>query len=153
MGSMPSLDETIELVKEYSDKYRHPRLEPFLISEKYALFPTEEESSSKKHWPNTYPYATKQGVYLMCSDNLDLLYVGKVSMNNTFGSRFSSYFSYESDGKTCKLKHEDNWSQKPHYLVNIAVEEDKSFEAPALEEFLIKKIGKELPDNKIGINR
>lgn len=151
---MPSLNNAIELINEYSEKYRNPNLETFLISKRYALFPTDEETrESELYWPKEYPNASRQGIYLICSANLDLLYVGKVSMNNTFGSRFSAYFAYEPDGKTCKLKHGNNWSQKPHYLVTVSVPTDSSFEAPALEEFLIKSFGKELPDNEIGTSK
>ena len=151
---MPKLSEALNLVKKYSKGYRNPNMEKFDISDQYLLYPNENKLlEAGCHWPNSYPHATRQGVYLVCDANLDLLYVGKVSMNNTFGSRFTSYFCYESHSKTCKLRQPDGWSRKPHCIVTVAVPTGNSFEAPALEEFLIKELGSDLPDNTVGINR
>lgn len=80
---------------------------------------------------------------------MKLLYIGKVSMSNTFGGRFISYFSYAPDKKTCKVNH-SGWTEMPRYVVTVAVPKEMSFEAPVLEEFMIKELKDCLPDNKIG---
>ena len=148
---MPTLADAIDLIERFSTDFRNPNLEPFEISKKYELFPkSNDESGTKCQWPNTYPNTDRQGVYLICGENLNLLYVGKASMNNSLGARLASYFAYDSDGKTCKVKHGDNWSQKPHFVITVAVPRESSFEAPALEEYLIGQFADSLPDNTIG---
>ena len=81
---------------------------------------------------------------------MNLLYVGKASMWNSLEKRLASYFTYETDKKSCKVIKHETWSKRPCYVVTIAVPEGCSFEAPTLEEFLIKSFGSELPDNRIG---
>ena len=145
---MPNVTAVLERVKEYSDTYRKPGLAPFEVSDSYSLFPVNETPDPK--WPQPYPSGKRQGVYLIFDETMNLLYVGKASMSNTMESRLSAYFSYDSDKKTCKVKKQETWSAKPRFLITIAVPPDSSFEAPALEEFLIKSFGDELPDNKVG---
>ncbi len=70
-------------------------------------------------------------------------------MSNTFGRRLGGYFSYAKDKKGCKVNHM-GWSYSPKYVVTIAVPINMSFEAPALEEYLINELNEELPDNTIG---
>jgi hypothetical protein len=145
---MPNELTVLEKVNEYSDTYRNPGLTPFKISDRYSFFPSENTPDPK--WPQPYPNGKRQGVYLIFDEDMSLLYVGKASMSNTLESRLSAYFTYEADKKSCRILKEETWSKRPRYLITIAVPDGSSFEAPALEEFLIKSFGNELPDNKIG---
>lgn len=145
---MLPIETVLHEVKEYSSKYRHPSLPQFIVSELYDLFPDPSCSDLLK-WPHPYPQAENQGVYLIMSEQKSVLYIGKASMNNTLGSRISSYFSYTQDKKACQVKSLD-WSEKPRFICTIAVPDKMSFEAPALEEYLIKKFSRELSDNTIG---
>jgi excinuclease UvrABC nuclease subunit len=84
------------------------------------------------------------------NEQLGVCYVGKASMGNCIGSRLSSYFGYESEtDRRCKIYHREGWTEKPRYVMCVAVPEDSPFEAPALEEFLIRELAP--PDNKRGV--
>ena len=69
-------------------------------------------------------------------------------MYNSFCYRLSAYFRYNRKTKKCKIKH-SNWSEPPRYVLTVAVPTDMSFEAPALEEYLITKT--QPKDNDRGI--
>ena len=49
------------------------------------------------------------------------------------------YFGYASDKKKCLVKH-DIWKEEVRYVVTIAVPENSSHEASALEEYLINNL-------------
>ena len=145
---MISLQDARNKIEQYQEKYRNANLPNFEISDVYDLFPDEKSKSNRPKWSDTWPNADRQGVSLMLDDNLLLLYIGKVSLSNTFGGRFTGYFCYD-DNKKCKPIH-SNWSQMPKYVVPVAVPRGMAFEAPALEEYLITEFKGRLPDNKLG---
>jgi len=68
---------------------------------------------------------------------LEVLYIGKASMNHGLGYRLSSYCGY-GENKICKLKHP--WVEQPRFVYTVAMPQESRFEAPALEEYLIGKI-------------
>ena len=148
---MPSLKEVISKVHEYAANYRESSLPDFEFSEIYDLFPENGvKSPASMAWPDTYPFADRAGVYLVMSETLQVSYIGKASFGSSIGARLSAYFVYEQGGKGCFVKNRENWILDPRYIVTVAVPKDQSFEAPALEEFLILAYGSELPDNKVG---
>ncbi len=147
---MVTLEDVLEKIDEYMMQYRKSDLPELSVSGLYSLFPKKESSvTTESEWPHSFPNANKCGVYLILGEKLQVLYVGKASMNNTLGSRISSYFSYAEDKVTCKINSQ-YWSEEPKYIVTIAVPEGMSFEAPAIEEYLIKSFAKLLPDNTVG---
>jgi hypothetical protein len=77
---------------------------------------------------------------------LNVLYVGKASMSNILAARLSSYFGYGKE-KTCRVFH-DNWKNKPRFVITVAVPDNLIFEAPSLEEFLIREL--KPGDNMVG---
>jgi hypothetical protein len=121
----------------YHRTFRNASLQPLVVSDLYALFPDEAFSKNTKlHWPDKWPNADNAGVYLIFGEQLELLYVGKASNIDT---RVSSYFRYTSDGtRRCEIK--DSWKARPAFVATIAVDDDKTFEAAALEEYLITKL-------------
>jgi hypothetical protein len=139
-----TLKQATKAILEYQRTYRHPDRPPFLISERYILFPAA--SSPKPAWPDTWPHTNHPGVYLMLDDADAVLYVGKASANSCLGLRLGAYFRYDTDGQRCKFVYPD-WC--PSFVVNVAVPSDSPFEAPALEEFLIKELAP--PRNKAGV--
>jgi hypothetical protein len=150
---LTSLTDIEERVSRFKNEYR---LDTFKldISDWYSLFPAardEELEKKRKQWPGAYPQSDRQGVYLIFNENKELLYIGKASMNNNIGSRLGSYFSYENDKVTCKVNHE--WSSDPKYIITISVPNEMSFEAPALEEYLITEFAHSLPDNTMGTKK
>lgn len=82
-------------------------------------------------------------------EGLNLIYVGKASLSNTFGGRLNAYFGYEPD-RSCRIKNIADWSEKPFYLITVAVLMDSPFESSSLEDFLLVRLGDKLPDNKQG---
>lgn len=145
---MPTLSEVFITISRYSEKYRHTDCPLLEISEKYDLFPSKNvDGDNCLGWPDTFPFAARQGVYLISDENERVLYVGKASLNQTLGIRLSSYFKYGPD-QSCHIN--DKWSKDPRYLITIAVPVDMAFEAPAVEEYLIKIYADDLPDNTQG---
>lgn len=129
------LQEVLELVNEYSEKYRHPNLAKFEISGLYDLYPdlhTVQFCSSK--WPDVWEHCGNCGVYFFTDDNLEVIYIGKASH---FGYRFGSYFMY-GENKKCQLK--DSRISDPRFVITVAIPSETSFESPALEEFLIRTV-------------
>lgn len=127
-----------DVVAEFASLHRHPNLPPLEVSAPFDLFPSlplPANITPQGSWLNTWPFAERAGVYLIYSESFDLLYVGKASMNRCLGQRLWDHFG---GGETCIFK--ESWPQTPRFVVNIAVPEELSFEAPALEEYLIKKL-------------
>ncbi|MDY6981412.1 MAG: hypothetical protein SV201_16190, partial [Pseudomonadota bacterium] len=59
-----------------------------------------------------------------------------------------SYFCYGQDRK-CKPNHE--WVKEPRYIVTMAVDSELSFEAAAIEEYLISRLATQ--ENKAGVKK
>lgn len=114
----------------------------------YALFPKQSKSAAIKlagSWPALWPDVDSAGVYLLFDTNFNLLYVGKTSLRQTFGSRFYDWFRRDKHTGGCRVIGE--WSRKtPAYVATIAVQ--LPFEAPSLEEYLIHELRPS--DNSVG---
>jgi len=145
---MATLKDALKKIDEYTKNYRKIGLPAFQISGVYSLFPEKSKEKFDIRWPEPWPNGWERGIYLILGDELKLLYVGKASLNSAIGSRLGSYFSYSEDRKGCNVKRK--WSENPIYVVTLAVPKNMSFEASALEEFLILEFKDELPDNSIG---
>ena len=65
-----------------------------------------------------------------------LIYVGKASMGNCLWNRLGAYFGGRDE---CRVKH-DAWKRPPQFVVTVAVPKSSTWEAPALEEFLIQRL-------------
>jgi excinuclease UvrABC nuclease subunit len=66
---------------------------------------------------------------------MQLLYVGKSA---TLGPRLNNYFRWSTGKESpCRIVH-TVWKKRPMFVATIAVTE--SFEAAALEEYLIAKV-------------
>jgi hypothetical protein len=128
-SAMSDIERVREKVLEYCSKYRNPVLPVFDISGVYDLH---------KEWRTTqFPYSDDQGCYVFYSENLQLLYVGKASLNHALGARIAGYFRW--DLASGKLTADGEWKLgRPCFLQTIKVCE--AFEAPSLEEFLLRKL-------------
>ena len=123
---------------EYLLRYRRSDLPPLEISAPFDLFPSQPLPpgiSPQWTWVDCWPFSERAGVYLIYSDTFELLYIGKASTNRCLGQRLWDHFGA---GDTCILK--EFWPHPPRFVVNIAVPVELSFEAPALEEYLIRKL-------------
>ena len=150
---MVKLEDIEEKLNKYSKTYRRDDLPELKISGLYSLFPDKNPNiTADVNWPNSYINGDKAGVYIILNQDMQVLYIGKASMSNTIGGRLNSYFAYEDDKKTCKVKSQ-NWKGEPCFIATVAVDDSMTFEAPALEEYLIKNFSSSLIDNTIGTNR
>ena len=125
------LGSVLEKIKDYCYQYHVS-----LPNHADQLHNIDDLFEQNQQWP----HAECQGVYCIFSDEGKLLYVGKASMTGTIGSRLSCHFwktkapnkKYEFDGTV------EGWGGHPSKLFVRVTSE--SWEAPSLEEFLIKKL-------------
>lgn len=137
---MAVLSDLINAVLEYSERYRHPGLPLYRLGPVYDLYPNEVKAATNCElgWPETWPNSDQAGVYAFLDGELNVIYVGKSSMNSFLGARLSSYCRYD-EFRNCELKH-SGWTVKPRYVWTAGMPEELAFEAPALEEYLIRKL-------------
>jgi hypothetical protein len=125
-------------IAEYSEKYRRGDYGSLRVSEPFDIRPelgTPKEHSIGGTWTQKWPFDEDCGVYLLYSASFELLYVGKSSMNRCLGKRLYDRFG---GGEVCKPS--EDWLEEARFVINIAVPREMPFEAPALEEFLIRKL-------------
>lgn len=79
----------------------------------------------------SWPSNESPGVYIFLDSNKNITYIGKASFTNCIGGRLNSRF----DTKWNPKKPE---SEGCNYITTIALPKDLSFEAPAIEEYLLK---------------
>lgn len=139
-------NEFLNEVEQYTLHWRRDGLPAYNISGTYDLFPEVPSGVEKiEHkWPDTWPNSSSAGVYAVFDEGMKLLYVGKSSMSSYLGARLGSYFGFTPE-RTCRVNH--NWAVKPKYLITVAVPNASTWEAPALEEFLIKRLNPPLNRN------
>lgn len=135
-----TLEDLKNKVAEYCANYRHPNLEDFTLGPLYDLFPDQKGGSlrAERQWNETWPSNGQAGIYAFFDGDGTLIYIGKSSMKSSVSARLNAYTSYGPE-KRCKLKH-DGWSVQPRYVFIVGVPRTTSFEAAALEEFLIREI-------------
>ena len=141
-GPLPGDDS----VTEYISKHRNPNLPALDISAPLDLFPSlplPPGITPRFTWADNWPFSERAGVYFVYSESFDLLYIGKSSNNQCLGKRLYCWFG---GGDTCVPV--GTWSQPPRFVVTIAVPDESPFEAPSLEEYLVRKL--QPPDNTHG---
>jgi hypothetical protein len=144
------IDRIKKAVEEYVASYRRADLPRLEVSRLYALFPDQEEPQLEIawRWPEPWPNGLSRGVYFVFARGGRLLYVGKGSgMKARIGNRLTRWFQTEKATQACKVV-DPGWTEKPMYVATVAVADHMSFEACALEEYLIQKLSP--PDNVIG---
>lgn len=153
-GDLSPMDEVVEsemdqrsfgpltgydAVTEFASRHRHSGFPPLEASGPLDLFPSlplPAGITPQGRWTDPqWPFTERAGVYLIYSESFELLYIGKSSMKQCLGKRLWRHFG---GGETCVPN--DVWPQTPRFVVNIAVPDEMPFEAPALEEYLIKKL-------------
>jgi len=140
------LTEVRRCLDVYREKYRRSGLPDLELSGIYALFPEEGVPDfAEFRWNDRYPNAGRKGVYLLFGGTGRLLYIGKASMGASIGGRLGTWFAGKNE---CRLLSND-WMERPSYVATIAVPESMSFEAAALEEYLIRCLNPS--DNKLGV--
>ena len=127
---MSNYYELEKAVNELNNQFPRPDL--VLKLEKMVTIKTNSQ------WQN----ATKPGIYAIFSETSELLYIGKASMSSNIGYRIGAKYS----SKTFESRN-TKFSEGTQ-MATIALPEDRSFEAPSIEEFLIKKLNPKL--NAVG---
>ena len=145
--SMTDLDLELEY---YCVHYRGPNMPKLVISGLYDLFPSSNSNACEYRWPDDWPFVESPGVYFIFDADMQVLYIGKASMNSWFGNRLHTYFQFGSD-KECVVQNRDSWNGDPRFVAVIPMDQKYRFEAPALEEYLITKL--KPIDNKVGAGR
>jgi len=80
-----------------------------------------------------WPSNESPGVYIFLDANKQITYIGKASANSCIGARLNPRF----DPKWNPRSHE---SQGCVYITTIALPRELAFEAPAIEEYLIREL-------------
>lgn len=134
---MNTLDQLKEKIQLLSEKYNRSDLK-LKISDVYDI---------KKDFSTQYPNSGFPGVYVFLNEQQQIIYVGKASNNNFIGPRLGAYFKRGNEEKSTGVP-KVKYYKDVRYLVTIPVPEDRAFEAPAIEEYLIKELNP--PLNVIG---
>ncbi len=144
-------DDMLKAVIEYEERFRRADLDRLEVSGLYALFPSTENvgMADAGNWrDNAWPNGERAGVYAIFDDDVQLLWIGKASMNSSLGGRLYKYFREDRHNLDCIIRH-TGWSPRPAYVMTVAVPRDMPFEAPALEKYLINRL--QPRDNTIGV--
>ncbi len=112
---------------EMNTTYPRPTLPLLSLS---PPFDVRQRTNTKK-WPN----AELPGVYIFLDEQQQVLYVGKES-HSKLNVRLDSWFTKAGKPRLAKKA----WVFGVHYVVTICVPKSNSFEAPAIEEFLIRRL-------------
>lgn len=134
MATIRHLKKALEV---FNVKYPRPEMEVLKVSRAYNI---------KKDYHKPYPNCDKPGVYIICHTDGTILRVGKASCSRTITVRLGEYFKWSKDGAEGIHKHAGYEDAKLIYT--IGVPNDRAFEVPAIEEYLIREL--ELPYNRIG---
>ena len=136
MGTV-SLDDVKNAIEEFKAKYRRPKLPDLRLSGLYSLFPKKGvHPAVDTKWDAQWPHSDDAGVYFVFGEDAELLYIGKASMYHCVGKRLSTYFGTERGTGNCELLQK--WEGNPMYVAVLPVSKDMTFEAAAIEEYLIK---------------
>ncbi len=128
---MSGINEVRIHVESYRARYK---LKGLKFSDVYDLELDWNEKS--------YPFANDPGVYIVLDKKEFVLYVGKASFNSNIGARLGSYFEY-GENRSFAVKSGQHWTEDPKFVVAIKV--SAAYEAPSLEEYLIRQL--DPPDN------
>lgn len=137
---MATYADFMRCLEKYRTHYRRDDIPPFEVQGFYDLLPASPLPASLPRavsgtWPkDEFVLGKRRGVYAVFSESLELLYVGKASLNSSIGNRLGIHFRKNEDGS---LRYAKKWTQVPRFVVAIAVPDTLRWEAPALEEFLI----------------
>src|SRR5882724_11129054 len=130
----------VDAVAQYHQMYRHPRLKPLEVSGTYALFPEEPTAATARYRWTTDPWPGHEypGVYLIFGAEMQLLYIGRAG---DLGRRLHDYFRYVAGPQSgCRVFH-TTWKSPPKFVATIALDRENAFEAGAIEEYLIGRLG------------
>jgi hypothetical protein len=122
-------EEVRKAVDDLNQIAPRPGIPALEISEPYDL----EDDWPEKRWPGT----NQPGVYLFTDSKGSVLYIGKASCRNNIGYRLSAYWKHSSTGGA---EPKDDKAKDVKYVLVISLPNERAFEAPAVEEWLIQNL-------------
>ncbi len=126
---MSTLGDLKKATKTFNEEYPRPNMGELKVSDLYDIV---------NDWGKTYPSSKMPGVYVFLGDQEEVLYVGKASCKQCMGNRLGAHFCYAADKKRGQAK--TRFFQDVRYIAVVPVPVGRAFEAPALEEFLVKQL-------------
>lgn len=124
--------DLLAALDKFNLDFPRPNLKPLDASEKYVL---------QEHWPRKWPGSDLPGVYVFLTADDSIVYIGKASCNRCIGTRLGDYFSFREPSKKLGLSVIHAKANDVAAVIIIAIpDKDRAFEAPALEEYLIRSL-------------
>ena len=131
------MEKTIKALDYLNNDFPRPRLTPTIS----LPFDTNNPWDSAP-WPNN----GLPGVYIFADEKNVFVYIGKASNSNTMSGRLGEYWRRGKNGET----ESKNWKSKGvRNVYTNGLPQDRPFEAPSIEEYLISKVKPER--NMVGI--
>lgn len=125
---MPTFKDVEAAIAEMNALYPRPAMPPISLSSPYDV---------STEFSKPYPNAGNGGVYVLFSADEEVLYVGKASVG--LGSRLGAHFRRDTNNRDRGTSARLEFSEVA-ILRTISLPKGREFEAPAIEEFLIKKL-------------
>ncbi|MGO9084187.1 MAG: hypothetical protein ACLQBK_03100 [Candidatus Sulfotelmatobacter sp.] len=132
-----SVEDFERALENYKTNYRRSDVPELEISGRYILFPNTAEAGKPSCWPAEYEHSKRVGVYVICGGSGRVLYVGRSWF---VGRRLFDYFGCGAEPDVSM-----KWTEKPMFVVTVAVPQTMEWEAAGLEELLIDHLHP--PDN------
>ncbi len=133
---MPNFSDLQTALAEFNDKYRGPTVPRLELGQPYHI---------EKDYPTKWPDADSAGVYGFLDAAMNVLYIGKASLDNDIGSRIGTHLASDPSKPWGR---KDILAEQAAYLITIPVPKGHRYVAPALEEWLIDQL--QPPHNAIG---
>jgi len=121
---MDNYDQLATALNELNMRYPRPGLDPLELTPILNIAANPDAS-----WPGN----EHAGIYVIMDERKDLLYIGKASFGSTIGRRLNQRFN----AKWMPVTQE---SEGCRFLTTIPLPRGHEFEAPAIEEFFLKRL-------------
>jgi len=118
-----SIEKLVGELEKFNIEFPRPGIGKLELSEPVDV--TDQSTS--------WPHCTFPGVYILLNKNSEVLYVGKASCNTNLGYRLGAHFYANGTPKS-------DWLEGVTHVRTIPVDKNHSFEAPAIEEYLIQQL-------------
>lgn len=134
---MSQIEDVILAIDEMNARFPRPGLVLKVVG------PYDLKSSFRHPYPNV----GLAGVYVLTSADGTVLRIGKASCSRKLDERLADYFRRDIEPGVGIAKNAI--FNDVRYVNTIGVPLDRAFEAPAIEEFLLRRI--QAPLNKFGV--